>query len=302
VVLIIQQLAVFTNSVYIPNFNAGEIKIFKLNALSPEASHSARIVAVLMYSYICMVELKTGRSYNLMTDGWKNKYIWFVFLYLMLTMQSGFAIVMLFLIAFKTLATKNIFFYFPPLFLIGGLVFNNIEPYVFERVIRFGWALFTFDTATLIATDHSASVRLVPMIAYLQLFDISNINTWLGFGTDYTANLIPTLMPGVPEGEGLGGFLPGFFWDRGLICAGIALAMIYKFCIIKPFSLDTIFLLLLILIPSLNTQLFWISIMLFAANKYLRNMQKSLLNNHTQSSAYINTANKIHMFNCRSNN
>ena len=267
VVLIIQQFCVFIHSPFILNFIAGTTETFKLNSLSPEPSNTARIIMVSMYSYITMLELKWDRSYNLIKDG-KKDYIWLIFLYPMLTMGSGFAIVLLLIFLLKFLELKKAI-YMLVLILIAFIVVLNLNIPAVDRVMRFGEAFLKLDPNLMMVADHSASIRVVPTLLYFTMFDALNINTWFGFGIDYSANLIPTLMSGIPEGEFRGALFPSFFIDSGLICVIILFAMINKFCLKKFLSFDTFFLLLLIFASGLNTQLFWISIMLYTTNNYL---------------------------------
>ena len=183
-------------------------------------------------------------------------------------MGSGFAIVMLFAFLLYFIKIKKLL-YILPFLIIASIVLLNSNLEAVDRVVKFGDAFFKLDTSLMITADHSASIRVVPTFLYINMFDIRNINIWLGYGTDYAANLIPSLMPGIEVGGFLGGLFPSSFIDQGLIFIGILFAMIYKFCINKIFSFDAFILLLLIFASSLNTQLFWISILLFTTNKFL---------------------------------
>jgi hypothetical protein len=273
--LIIRQFFVLINSPYIPNFILGDLEIYKLNSLAPEPSHTARVVAVLMYSFIMMREIRLERSYNLRKDGVKDIFIWFSFLYLVITMGSGFAIVLFLVFILKFLEFKKVFYLLPLVALITIIILNlNLLPVL--RVLNFGKAVIQLDTNLMILADHSASIRVVPVFLYLNMIDIFNLNTWLGYGTDFSANLIPTMVTGIAQGEYSGGLFPAFFIDRGLICAITLFLMIHKFCLTKLFSFDTFFLILLIFASGLNTQIFWISILLFTTNKYF--YQSSLKN------------------------
>lgn len=276
VVLVIQQFCVLLNAPFILNFIAGTTDTFKLNSLSPEPSHTARIIMVSMYSYISMLELKLDRPYNLIKDG-KNDYIWLIFLYPMFTMGSGFAIVLVLFFLIKFIEFKKAI-YMLFLIIIAFIIVLNLNLPAVDRVMRFGEAFLKLDPNLMMVADHSASIRVVPTFLYFTMFDVLNINTWVGFGIDYSANLIPTLMPGIPEGEFRGGLFPDFFIDKGLICVAILFAMINKFCLRKFISFDTFILLLLIFASGVNTQLFWISIMLFTTNKYLNQTYTESLN------------------------
>ena len=62
-----------------PIFNLSNYDLnepWKLNSLSAEPSHSARIMALLMYCYITIKELVTNIKYNFKFDLKKDKWIW----------------------------------------------------------------------------------------------------------------------------------------------------------------------------------------------------------------------------------
>lgn len=66
-----------------------------LNSLSSEPSHSARFVAILMYSYLWMQDLLFGRQVAWGESVKKHTGIWLAFFWVMLTSGSGTAIMLL---------------------------------------------------------------------------------------------------------------------------------------------------------------------------------------------------------------
>ena len=273
VVLLIQQFCLLVGSPYIFNFVAGDTDSFKLNSLSPEPSHTARILMVLMYSFIFIREVELKRKYNLIFDRKRDKYIWLIFLYPMLTMGSGFAIVLLLAFLPKIIKIRKLII-FLPFVVVAFMVVLNLDLPAVERVLSFGRAFFSLDPDAMMNADHSASIRVVPTILYFNMLHPTNVNIWVGYGTDYASNLVPTLMYGINEGSYRGGIFPAFFIDRGLICVALLFYLIRRYCLIKVFSYDTFILLLLIFSTNINTQLFWISIMLYATNKYFKHINE----------------------------
>ena len=175
IVLLIQQFCVLTG---LPVFNVSNYdptNRWKLNALAGEPSHSARIVALLMYSYITLKEYILSQKYNLKKEIKKDKFVWLAFLWTMITMGSGTAFLFMAIIFFKFVRFKNII----PIFLIGiafAIVFNNMENPILLRTIKTLIASITLDEATIMDADHSASLRIVPMIVIIKMIDLSSIN------------------------------------------------------------------------------------------------------------------------------
>ena len=268
VTLLLQQVCVLLDFPFIFNFIAGTQETFKLNSLSPEPSHSARILTVLMYSFIVVRELELNRAYNLFRNGWHDRFIWLIFAFQMISMGSGFAIVFLILILVKVIEIRKVIYLIPTIMLLLVTLPLLTDLVAVNRVMKFGTALITLNIEQIMKTDHSASVRVIPSFLYVINFSLNNIHTWLGFGTDYAAFRIPELMPGIPDGGYRAGLFPSFFMDRGIISAILLIIVIIRNCIYNIISFETLLLFVLIFAAGINTQLFWISILLFTTNKY----------------------------------
>ncbi len=277
VVLVIQQFCVFFNLPFIFNFIAGDTRIMKLNALGPEPSHSARFVLVAFLSFLISSNITKEESISITESIKQHKFTWTAFVYTMITMGSGFSMVLLFIFLLRFLRIRVSFKQIFSIFLfctvmIFILYYSEFEPII--RVKSFAKALISLDPKLLMSADHSASVRIVPIIAYFQNFSLMNINYWIGYGTDYTVNLVPTIMPGVPQGSLAGGFFPAFFFDRGLIPAIIILLFFKKYCLIKFWAWDNLIFVLSIFEVGINTQLFWFIVFVYFTNKYF--LQKKI--------------------------
>ena len=163
IVLLIQQFCVLTG---LPIFNVSNydpVEPWKLNSLSAEPSHSARIVALLMYCYIVIKELISNAFYDFRKNFKKDKWVWLGFLWTMLTMGSATAFVFIAIFFLK-------FIRFKMLVQLGLLVVataffvDMIGVDAFDRVLKVFKATLTLDPNTIIAADHSASSRIAPMI------------------------------------------------------------------------------------------------------------------------------------------
>ena len=88
IVLVIQQLCVLLG---LPIFNVSNYNIkepWKLNSLMSEPEHSGRMVSLLMYSYLTVKSIKSGKES--FAESWKSeKLLWFAFLWCVLTSLSA---------------------------------------------------------------------------------------------------------------------------------------------------------------------------------------------------------------------
>ena len=94
IVLIIQQFCVLTG---LPIFNVSNYSLndpWKLNSLMSEPSHSARIISVLMYLFVCCEEKQNIGEKLSFKESFKNsKYVWLSFFWCVLTMGSATAFI-----------------------------------------------------------------------------------------------------------------------------------------------------------------------------------------------------------------
>ena len=274
--LFIQQISILSGFSYVFNQIHTWDSDLKLNALSPEPSQTSRILLLLMYSYLSIKEIKLQRNYNLAKDAKNDGLIWFLFLYAMLTMGSGTAILFLPILLYRYIKLRQIVLFLPIIAIIG-LIVISLDLIVVNRVVAFSKAVVTLDATQILGADHSASFRIVPTILYLQMFDITSMNTWFGHGIDYDVFLFPTIIPGLPEGQGTGGIFPTFLMNYGLISGVVLFFMINKFCFKKIWSFDTFFWLFMIGPEPFNTQLFGLSVLLWGTNKYFCRTLKSAI-------------------------
>lgn len=267
ITLMVQQILLLSGSAYIFNQIQSVTEEFKLNALSPEPSHSSRILLFLMLSYVSMREVVNNRAYDLSMDWRKDKMLWLLFLYPMLTMGSGAAFFFLPLFLVKFMKFKNIL-RIVPIVLVAVLVVSQTQFKPVQRVVAFSQAVVTLDEKVILRTDHSASFRIVPSLLYVKMFSLSNPDVWMGYGIDFEKKLFPRIIPGLPANKGVGGIFPTFIMNYGLIPTFFLFLLIRHFCWVKVFSYDALMWLLMIGPVPLNTQLAWLSLILMGINKY----------------------------------
>ena len=271
IILLIQQICVFFN---LPIFNVSNYlasQPWKLNSLAAEPSHSSRIVGLLMYSYIIMREITINREYNLKKDFKYDKWVWLAFIWTMVTMGSSTAFLFLALVLLKFLKRKNII----PLIIISIAVFslmNILGIEQFERTLKVAKAFITLDVNTIIETDHSASLRIVPILILIPMLSIFSLNGWFGHGVDYVSTFMSDFIPGVPEGISGGGFLQ-FWMEYGFICFIIFIFGSIRYLIKQNDKFSIVFWFILIFIVGVNNQITWLCVLLLFTNKYFLNFK-----------------------------
>lgn len=269
-VLFIQQICVIFHLPVINQIIISADAEFKLNALAPEPSYAGAILPLLMFSYIRMCEMAQEGKYNFVHGFRQDKTLWLAFLYTCLTMGSGTAFIALILLFLYIADFRNIkrmlWGFLGLLLMIVVLEVSHMEAY--ERAKAFLSVVFTFDPATIILTDHSASFRVVPSIMYAQMVHPFSLNAWFGFGIDYDVTYFPQVIPGLEEGNGTGGIFPTFVMNFGLLAAICFVWMIKQYCFRKWWSFESLYWVIMISVWGFNNQFAWGAIFLLACTKY----------------------------------
>ena len=266
ITLLIQQFCVLTG---LPVFNVSNYDPtdpWKLNALAAEPSHSGRIVALLMYSYITLKEYILSQKYNLKKEIKKDKFLWLAFLWTMITMGSGTAFLFIAIVLLKFVRFKNLM----PLFIIGIIsvvLASTIENIALERTIKTITATMTLDEDTIIEADHSASIRIVPMIMIIKMIDLSSINGWFGHGVDHVGTFLSDMLPGIQEGM-TGGGLFALFIEYGFISFVLFVIFSCKTVFNRKNYFNILFWFLLVVISGVNNQILWLCLILIFTNQY----------------------------------
>lgn len=266
VVLLIQQFCVLTG---LPVFNLSNYQPeypWKLNSLAAEPSHSARIVAVLMYSYIVVKEIISNKKYHFRDNLKEDRWVWIAFLWTMLTMGSATAFLFIAIVLFKFVRFRNIFPLAVLLVLIAILV-NALGITAFERTYHTFMATLTLDPKAIIKADHSAAMRITPMLVSLEMVNLNTLEGLFGYGIDYTASYLSRLIPGLPEGA-TGGAMIQIWIEYGIF----AFVTITIYSLINSFRkrdlLSVAFWFLLVFMYGVNNQIVWLAIILLFSNKH----------------------------------
>jgi len=266
IVLLIQQFCVLIG---LPIFNVSNYnpeQPWKLNSLSSEPSHSARIVALLMYCYITVKESVVNRKYNFKFHFKEDKFVWIGFVWTMLTMTSGTAFLFLAVFLLKFVRFKNLLTVFISL---GGIIIalNYFEFPAAERTYKTVMATLTFDKDAIIVADHSASIRIIPFLILAGMVSLNSWDGWFGHGVDHVSTFLSDYMPSVPQGITGGGFLQ-IWMEYGFI----SLAMFFIFSLFSSYRkgdfFSMFFWFMLVFLNGVNSQIVWLCLILLFTNKY----------------------------------
>ena len=273
IVLIGQQFSL-QFGIPIPNLISSEIEIGKLNSLATEPSLAGVILTTLLYSIFSTSKLLLEKNADLKTIIKSNYSVVFAYFYCIVSMKSSLAIILVFMYVTSHIDLKNIkSIAFASL--VGITIFAAIwiQDHALTRAITFITSLFTMDTELIIEADHSASLRILPAYFYIISMDIFDVQFWIGKGIDSNISVFQPIIPGVEEGNGVGGLFPSHFINYGALSGVFLLITILRFTTIRILSFETIFLGTVFLTSSLNTQTTWITITLFSTTNYFKKME-----------------------------
>ena len=268
VVLLIQQLCVLLG---LPIFNLSNYdpsERWKLNSLSPEPSHSARIIGLLMFSYILGSRLLVRASKTHKVSQRQYILLWLCFFWTMITMMSATALVMV-IIVLVTNAQGNGIRFYGVSFLLAIFAIFFMPGDLTERIFKISLATLTLDYETVLNADHSGAMRIAPMLVLLDETELFSVSGIFGNGVDSVSLFMSDYIWGVAEGTPGGGLL-ALWYEYGLI----------SFLFFVLFTLHTTsalkspagFLIwfLLIFIASVNSQMVWLAIILLHTLSFYR--------------------------------
>lgn len=257
IVLIMQQMLIIVGVRSFPLLNLTQFldRGIGANSLSYEPSSAARIMAVLYLALIRMEELKQNKRITIQ-HLWEN-YRWptLSFLWTMVTMGSGTAMIALLLTSLYFINIKQIIVAMGVV-LVLSLAVKYIEFKPLQRVSATISAVMTGDEDEVSKVDGSAASRIVPMINFFKL-DFFDLDTWLGRGIDYSSS------QGRNFTERYQVAVLGNINEYGLISYVVLLVFIFTCVIYRVFSLETLFFLALFAGTLGNIAYAWGAMMVF---------------------------------------
>ena len=271
VVLIIQQICVLFG---LPIFNVSGYSIsnpWKLNALSSEPSHTSRIVAFLMYCYIIVKELVLKRPYSLKKDAANDKWLWISFFWTMTTIGASTSFLFLPLVLLKFIRLKDLL---PLVFLITTIFGISIYFGVtaFERAFNVFIAVLSLNPEIITNADHSASIRIVPILVLIPLLNITTLDGLFGHGIDYVGSILYLMVPGIEKGMSGGGLIQ-LWLDYGFIIFLVFTFGSIYFTFSKRNKLSIIFWVFLVFMYGVNNQILWLFIIFMYTVNFFNKFQ-----------------------------
>ncbi len=261
-VQVIQQISLLAN---IPPLNGVQFYIAdnRFNSLSNEPSHTARIVPILMLTYMYLRKFTTGKKYSF-RDIKTDKVLWCTYLYVILTSGSslGFMTVLFPFLCF--ISMRNILVYSLSGGLVVGLCIAYIKNPAFDRIKNLIPILLSLDPDMIRMIDNSGAARINPYIYYFQDLNFLDLKYWFGFGRGYSEPMLIERVLGhkTDLSSGAGGLFPVMFYDYGLIAGLATIYAIGKTTFTKNNKVFIIFWILFISSGDLNSYYQWLYICL----------------------------------------
>lgn len=238
--------------------------IFRYNSLMSEPSYSSTVMVCLLF-----VNQIINKNKKIITE--------IIGLLFIILCQSLFGIILYFIyqIIYHKKYYKN-FFYAEIFVLLFVFIFLFSSEYlariktIFDFLIQSDIEIFD-----LVKIEPSGAFRIIPFIAYLQIFEWNLFFNYLfGFGSGASESFLNYELfkagYGTSQfgGSFQGGFFPGFIIDYGIL-----VTVFFMFTLKKVFLLNRNFFQYFILFAifinvNINTQLFWFPLFLFFITKY----------------------------------
>lgn len=264
ITLVVQQMFILAGIREFPLINLTQYlnRGIGANALSYEPSSAARIMCVAFLGLIRMIELRYGRPVTMREIVWEAKWPTIGFLWSMLTMGSGTAIIGLGILA--------LYFFNPNTSLIAIAVvmvsyftIPYIDYFPVQRAYRVFNAVMTGAQDTIISTDVSAATRITPVMNIFTKLDLTQLETWFGHGVDHMERLGDYK---VYMREGMVGGVQNY----GLLSFLIMQAIIYTCVIRKFFSIESLMWFFLFGMSFANVPYTWGAMMIFTTVRYFQ--------------------------------
>lgn len=267
-VLVIQQFCVLFG---LPIFNVSNYdpsEPWKLNSLSSEPSHSARIVGLLMLSYIVGNRLAALKGTHRIASRKQNAFVWLCFFWTMITMVSATSLIMTTVVLLAYAQKNGIVNYVAGLLMASVMLFLLPDRLV-GRVFDIFLAFLTFDYVEILMADHSGGMRVAPMMVLLNYVEVFSAKGLFGNGVDSVSFFLSDYIWGVEEGATGGGLL-ALWYEYGLIAFLFFVLFTLKATAATKTLENFISWFMLIFLTGVNSQMVWLAIILLHTLNYYR--------------------------------
>lgn len=264
IVLVIQQFCVLTG---LPIFNISNYEPespWKLNSLTAEPSHSARILPLIMYIYVCTKMSIDG--YTFKKSFKEDKMVWYAFLWSVLTMGSATAYLFLSFVFLKFFSVRKLLRSTKIIIVCVIMLTLVSQTEAFQRFYAMAQVAYTMDPNLLMEADHSGSVRIVPSILAFKKIGVSSANDWFGYGVDADQNIVDK-MSGV---ENAGGGLFTMWLNYGVMVCFCFWLFTFIICRVKNDIVSVLFwFFCVVMYGGINNQIIWLTLILLYTYKQL---------------------------------
>ena len=238
-------------------------------SLSSEPSYAAFIVIVVFYVY-----LKLSPRKELLRQG-ETLVMFVLLLYMIFMFKSAYGVLLvgLLILEFAGFSTTLVLMVIAVLGASSLVVIYDYDIRAVNRVINIAQKLDLTNLHSLFAIDFTAYYRVAPVLHFVEIMDWADLQFLLGHGAGASRYyVVPEIYGGYIGGEFLGGFLPSFLYDYGVIGGSLVLFFVFRRTS-SLISFPAVALALMLLNANFNTQLFWFLILCFHMLKfYLKNM------------------------------
>ena len=233
--------------------------VFKPNGLSCEPSHAARIITVIYWGILKLSEIELGKKINIKYAFKEMPYCSSLFFISMIAMGSATGMIGILLILLYFFSKNFVVFFIGFVFFI--LMMNmEIENMQIRRIQNVFNSFFSDDVSeTLKKSEGSGAVRIMPFINTFSM-DFFSVSTWIGQGSVSETNFLKKVFS---ESRYLGDIT-----SFGLISYLTSLLFVYKCCIRKFLSMETLIFLLLATFSVGSVYYTWLMLMIFMIVKY----------------------------------
>lgn len=266
IIFIIQHLFFLAGFREIPMLNFyGSITmkgVFKPNGLAAEASHAARILTVLYWGFLKLTEIEKGHSVEF-KESWKDYSLTTsLFWFSMIAMGSATAMIGFFLILLYFFKKKSGIILMG--LIISVLIMNvDIDNVTIKRVQVVFNSLFSDDIGnSLKKGEGSGAVRIMPIVNTVTNLDLSSWKAWIGQGSVQNLN-VEFVKRMFSENRYIGDVT-----DFGLFTYFISLIFVYRCCIRKFFSMESLLFLFLATFSVGSVYYTWLMLIIFCTIKY----------------------------------
>lgn len=211
------------------------LQVFKTKALSLEPSHSARILCVSFYAWLKLNEYKNGYKETIASLWHNHRYFFLGFLYIMLAMGSGTAMIALFLLSFYFINKRGLVIL--PIVILSLITLNEYSHFEsLNRSMKVATALSSTNAQQIQKADGSAYYRIAPIVNTIQKSDITSSTFWFGNGIDFTIKNKSIELKSV---------MVGGIADYGFLSFIILIVFVYTSAIRRFWCLETLFFIVL---------------------------------------------------------